>query len=101
MLEPKITKQATKFLRQLQKNAKHSKQVTEKIKALLEHPEPPDSQWLKGYDAPRHRRVDIGEYRVVYRYDEQFLYVAAVGKRNDGEVYKVFHRLYQSIKGPH
>jgi mRNA interferase RelE/StbE len=34
------------------------------------------------------RRVDIGEYRVIFRFDDSTIYVPVVGKRNDSEVYR-------------
>jgi mRNA interferase RelE/StbE len=53
--------------------------------ALMEDPEPPDSFPLTGYP---YRRADIGEYRIVYRVEEDCLKVALIGKRNDDEVYR-------------
>jgi len=51
----------------------------------LEDPEPTESSQLIGYP---YRRADIGEYRIVYRVEEDCLKVALVGKRNDDEVYR-------------
>jgi mRNA interferase RelE/StbE len=44
---------------------------------------------LQGYSF---LRVDIGEYRVVYRVENDCLMVACVGKRNDDEVYRLLKR---------
>ncbi len=52
-------------------------------------PEPQDSKTLTGYE---YRRADIGEYRIVYRYDRECLYVALIGKRNDSDIYKRLKR---------
>ena len=83
MLKLDITKQAVKFFRPLP--AKQYRQIFNKILALMEDPEPPDSSPLIGYP---YRRADIGEYRIVYRVEEDCLKVALVGKRNDDEVYR-------------
>jgi mRNA interferase RelE/StbE len=39
------------------------------------------------------RRVDIGEYRVVYSVVDDVVEVLVVGKRNDDEVYKLWERM--------
>jgi len=83
VLKLDITKQAAKFFRSLP--AKQYRQVFNKIPALMEDPEPPDSSPLIGYP---YRRADIGEYRIIYRVEEDCLKVALVGKRNDDEVYR-------------
>ena len=38
-------------------------------------------------------RADIGEYRIIYRYDDDVLYAPTVGKRNDDDVYRQLRRL--------
>ena len=35
----------------------------------------------------RYRRVDQGEYRIVYFFDEDTVTIVVVGKRNDDDVY--------------
>ncbi len=83
MLKLDITKQALKFFRPLP--AKRYRQVFNKVLALMEDPEPPDFSPLVRYP---YRRADIGEYRIVYRVEEDRLKVALIGKRNDDEVYR-------------
>jgi mRNA interferase RelE/StbE len=83
VLKVDITKQVVKFFRLLP--AKQYRQIFNKILALMEEPEPPDSSLLIGYP---YRRADIGEYRIVYRVEEDCLKVTLVGKRNDDEVYR-------------
>jgi mRNA interferase RelE/StbE len=39
------------------------------------------------------RRVDVGEYRVIYVNSGDTVDVLAVGKRNDDEVYKSWERI--------
>jgi mRNA interferase RelE/StbE len=72
-----------KFFRLLP--AKQYRQVFNKILALMEDPEPHDSSLLIGYP---YRRSDIGEYRIIYRVEEDCLKVVLVGKRNDDEIYR-------------
>ena len=54
-------------------------------------PFPHDSKKLSNGD----RRVDVGEYRIIYRFDvdAQIIEVVLIGKRNDGEVYKQLKRI--------
>jgi mRNA interferase RelE/StbE len=81
-----ITKSAGKFIKKLP--PKQYRQVVGTILALRENPTPHDSKQLSGY--PEYQRADIGEYRIVYRFDKDTVYIAVVGKRNDDEVYKRF-----------
>ena len=39
-----------------------------------------------------YRRVDIGEYRVIYRVEGEELLIAAAGRRNDDAIYREFER---------
>lgn len=66
--------------------AKPFKQVAMAMLGLLENSTPQDSRELKGH-AP-YRRVDVGERRIIYRFDEQTVYIEHIGKRNDAEVYR-------------
>lgn len=66
--------------------AKQFKQIYVKILSLKKNPLPHDSKKLKGYDDLY--RTDIGEYRIIYSFDDNTVYLKAVGKRNDNEVYK-------------
>jgi mRNA interferase RelE/StbE len=84
-----ITKSAGKFISKLQ--AKQYRQVVSAIFRLRENPEPHDSKQLIG--RPEYRRADVGEYRIVYRIDEDTVKIAVVGKRNDSEVYKQSDRI--------
>jgi mRNA interferase RelE/StbE len=83
-----LTKTAGKFVEKLP--PKQFRQVVTTIFRLREQPEPNDSKQLIGY--PEYRRVDIGEYRIVYRIDGETVKICVVGKRNDSEVYKRFKR---------
>ena len=68
---------------------KQFKQVVGALFGLLKNPEPHDSRILKGYP---YRRVDIGEYRIVYEVRDEDLRILVIGKRNDDEVYKQLAR---------
>jgi len=86
MLKIDITKSAGKFIKKLP--PKQYRQVVGTMLSLRENSKPHDSEQLKGY--PQYQRVDIGEYRIIYRFDKDTVYIALVGKRNDEEVYKRF-----------
>ena len=87
MLSLDLTHQAKGFLDQL--DPKRFRQVVKKIFSLMENPRPADSRPLQGYSF---LRADIGEYRIIYRVEENCLKVALVDKRNDDEVYKKLRR---------
>ncbi|MGC9207894.1 type II toxin-antitoxin system RelE family toxin [Acidithiobacillus sp.] len=78
-----LTRDALKFLDGLP--PKQFKQVAASMLDLLRNPEPHDSRPLKGHS---YRRVDIGEYRIVYDLPEDVVRVLLIGKRNDDAVYK-------------
>lgn len=83
-----MTKAAGKFVQKL--DAKQFRQVLATILKLREEPEPHDSKQLIG--SPEYRRVDIGEYRIIYRVEIDTVKIALIGKRNDDEAYKKFKR---------
>jgi len=88
MLTLDITKHVRDFLNKL--DAKRCRQVANKIFSLMEDPKPSDTKELSGFP---YRRADVGEYRIIYRVQEDCLKVALIGKRNDDEVYKKLRRL--------
>lgn len=79
------------FLKPLQ--PKVQAQIARKIFTLSVEPFPNDSEMLQGYKDLR--RIDCGEFRVVYRYEEQrdSVVIVLVGKRNDDEAYKRLKRM--------
>lgn len=89
MLKIEISKRAAKFLSKIP--PKQARQLATKLQELRTHPEPHDSQALKGF-APL-RRADVGEYRIVYLAEADILKIALIGKRNDDEIYKRLKRL--------
>lgn len=90
MLKISLTKQALKFLKQV--SIKHGRQLAMTLESLKENPFPQDSKKLKG--TSDYHRVDIGEYRVIYKIDveQKLVIIAFIGKRNDSEVYKKFKK---------
>ncbi len=83
-----ISKKSAKFIKKL--DAKQCRQIIHKIFDLMSEPNPTDSIKLAGN--PKYMRVDIGEYRVIYKVEGEFVKIAAVGKRNDDEIYREFAR---------
>ena len=88
MLRINLSKEAERFLKKIP--AKHSKQLAERLYALLQDPESLPSVELKGY-AP-YRRVKSGEYRIIFYVEDETLFVPLIGKRNDDEVYQLLKR---------
>ena len=82
-----LTKDAFKFLVGL--DAKQFKQVAAKMLSLMADATPPDSSSLKGYAL---HRADIGEFRIVYHFDADTVFVTLIAKRNDDEAYKRLSR---------
>ncbi|MHB1321886.1 MAG: type II toxin-antitoxin system RelE family toxin [Acidithiobacillus ferrivorans] len=72
-----LTRDVLKFLYGLP--SKQFKQVAATMLDLLRDPEPHDSRLLPGC---AYRRVDIGEYRIVYALLEDMVRVLLIGKRN-------------------
>jgi mRNA interferase RelE/StbE len=79
-----IEKNAMKDLQELP--AKQYRQVVGAIFDLLRDPSPHFSKQLTG---SQYLRLAVGEYRVIYRFDESSVTILAFGKRNDGEVYQL------------
>jgi mRNA interferase RelE/StbE len=78
------SKSADNFLENLP--PKQFKQIFKKIWDLRKNPRPHDSIKLTGFN--NIFRADIGEYRIIYTFDETLVKIEIIGKRNDGEVYK-------------
>ena len=37
-------------------------------------------------------RKDVGEFRIIFKIDDNILYITVIGKINDDSVYKIFKR---------
>ena len=85
----RISRQAGRFIKTLP--PKQYEQAVSAMPALLNNPEPHDSRILKG-SRDRNRRVDVGEYRVVYRVEDDNLLILVAAKRNDDDGYKLLGR---------
>ena len=90
MLKINISRQAKKFLK-IKRQPKINKQIANKICELRVNPKPQDSSDLTGYPF---KRVDAGEYRIIYIVENDILEILIIGKRNDDEVYKVLKRQF-------
>jgi mRNA interferase RelE/StbE len=88
MLAINLSKDSERFLSRLP--AKQQRQIARRLLALQEQPSAPDTKQLQGF--PEYRRVDTGEYRIIYRVAPPLLFIALIGKRNDDEVYRRFTR---------
>ena len=84
-----ITRAVDRTLKRLQ--PKQFRQVVQTILKLRLNPYPPDSKKLIG--GPEYYRVDIGEFRIIYRVEDDVIKIALAGKRNDNDVYRRFDNL--------
>lgn len=85
-----IKSKAQKFIMSLP--PKHKRQVKDSILALQQNSIPHDAKKLIGYD--NYIRIDIGEYRIIYRYEEteDLIIIVLIGKRNDDSIYRIAKR---------
>jgi mRNA interferase RelE/StbE len=92
MMQLKFTKDALKFVQSL--DAKQYKQVVATVLGLVTNQNPHDSSGLSGAKNGE-KRVDIGEYRIIYAVDPdaEIVEVLVIGKRNGDEVYKKWERM--------
>ena len=90
MLKRQVTRDAEKTMDKMPD--KHFCQIYDAIEALRVDPKPRDSKELISNVTPKRRRRDVGEYRIVYWYDDEVLYIDVVGRRNDDDVYKTAKR---------
>lgn len=79
-----------KFIKTTQ--PKHSRQLFLKCLELSRNPYPNDAAKLVGFKDNRHR-VDSGEYRIIYRVNDDDIQIMMIGKRNDDSVYRDSARL--------
>lgn len=71
--------------------SKHRNQIAKKIEALRHNPMPQDSIALQG-KLRQFRRVDVGEYRIIYHFKDDVLFIVVIGKRNDDDIYRRMKR---------
>lgn len=87
MLKPDLTNDAMRFLKK--RDGKQFLQIFQAITALCDDQRPADSISMGNGS---HYRKDVGEFRVIYRFDDTTLYIAVVGNRNDSAAYQEFDR---------
>lgn len=87
MLKLDLSNEAMRFIETLA--GKQYKRIVGTMIGLLKEPTPHDARTLVGYP---YRRVDVGEYRIVYDVQGDTLRVLVVGKRNDDAAYKALKR---------
>lgn len=85
----RMTRQALKALESL--DAKQYRQVGLAVFGLLKDQQPHDSRALRGAKHGE-RRIDVGEYRVIYSSSKDVVEILVIGKRNDDAVYQVWER---------
>ncbi len=90
MREIRLSKVSSKFLQKLGSN-KFTKQIVIKIKQLAVNGHLHDCKLLKG-NLSGYYRMDVGEFRVIYLLEQKQLIIPMIGKRNDGEVYKLMEK---------
>ena len=75
-----FTKSSEKSLRKLtQSDVRIAKAIKAKLLGLLHDPQPPDSLKIVGH--PEYLSIRSGKYRIIYRYDDDLLYVVLIAKR--------------------
>ncbi len=84
MPTPRIAPDALEFVRRVE--AKHGRQILLTILDLASEPFPPGCKKLRATEAA-YWRVRTGDYRIVYRVVGDVLFIDAIGKRGDDEVY--------------
>ncbi len=89
MLRIDLSKQAIEFLENLPN--KQSKQILNKIDALLRNPNSVPSGLIKGGNGER--RIKAGEFRIIYEIMDNLLTIWLIDRRNDDKIYRQMKRL--------
>ena len=87
MLRADLSNDAIRFLKK--RDSKQFMQVFQAINALCANPRPADSIAMGD---KQHFRKDVGEFRVIYKFNNEYLFVSVIGQRNDGAAYQEFER---------
>jgi mRNA interferase RelE/StbE len=96
MLKVKFEKQAAKFLDKVKKkDVVLAKKMVKKILQLSDNPDLHGVKLLKGYQD--YKRCRVGEYRILFRSDNEYLYVILISVR--GDVYQKFKQLTHIFHG--
>lgn len=82
VLEVKLTGSANKYFESLDRATK--KRISDKLDAIAKSPSDPRlSKPLTEYSK---RAARVGDYRIIFEFDEKYLYVDDIGPR--GQVYR-------------
>ncbi len=87
MLRADLSNDAIRFLKK--RDSKQFMQIFQAVNSLCANPRPADSIAMGNR---QHFRKDVGEYRVIYKFDSEYLYVSVIGQRNDSAAYQEFDR---------
>lgn len=68
------------------------KQYRQVVSAVLDLLSDPHPNYAKPLQNSPYWRIAVGEYRVIYRADDDTVYVVAFGNRNDDAVYRSLAR---------
>ncbi len=71
------------------RDGKQFLQIFQAITGLCDQPRPTDSISMGN---GTHYRKDVGEFRVIYRFDDTIMWITVVGNRNDSAAYEEFDR---------
>ena len=70
---------------------KQARQLVGKVEELArEQDPPPDAKKLTGHPF---WRATAGEYRIIYDFSAETLWVVTIGKRNDDEIYRKLRQM--------
>ena len=87
MLKPDLTNDAMRFLKK--RDGKQFLQLLQAITNLCDQPRPNDTISMGN---GTHFRKDVGEFRIIYQFDDKTMYITVVGNRNDSAAYQEFDR---------
>jgi mRNA interferase RelE/StbE len=87
MRKPDLSNDAFRVLKKLDK--KQFLQVGSALFQLITNPRPHDSIDMGD---KKHFRQDVGEFRIIYFFDDQVVSISVIDRRNDDRVYKKFQR---------
>lgn len=93
-LEIDLSRQPVRFMKKLARtNKADSRKILSRLEDLPNNPKPPQAARVTGYAAEIYR-IRVGDYRIIYSFDDETLRIGVIGRRND--VYQKLHTLIQS-----
>ena len=79
-----LSRDANDFIEHLP--LKQARQVVLKIKAIESGEPSTNCKSMKTEGKEKYYRVAVGEYRIIYQWQNEELYIFLIGKRNDDEI---------------